>query len=251
MHNGLSRRQALGGMLAGALADAVGHGAAAQGTLPAAGVCRLFPQAIEGPYYFDPALLRADITEGRAGLSLALALRVVDMGSCAPLAEARVDAWHADALGIYSGYAGQGEGRKISTVGETFLRGTQLTDENGEVTFATIYPGWYPGRTPHIHIKVFLDTTRLVTGQIYFPDDLSERVYATHTPYMSRGRPDTTNAQDGLFREGEREGGGMVLTVEEGGGPLSAFLLIAVDRTGEAARQRGGWRAAIRRSLGL
>jgi len=73
-----------------------------------------------------------------------------------------------------------------SSEGETFLRGTQFTDADGAVCFTTIYPGWYPGRTPHIHFKVILDDKDLVTGQLYFPDTISERIYATVSPYRER-----------------------------------------------------------------
>lgn len=207
------------------------------------GTCVLFPQAVEGPYYFDPKLVRTDITEGRPGLPLRLLLKFIDNKSCAPIVGARVDVWHCDAGGIYSGYAGQGDARNLTTEGQHYLRGTQTTDAQGLVTFQTIYPGWYPGRTPHIHLKTFLDKTTVLTGQIYFPDDMSARVYRSHAPYSARPVPDTTNMRDFIFREGEKDGGGIILAMEEGDAGAIGTLLIGVDRSGEAARKAGGiWR---------
>jgi len=98
--------------------------------LPGAKVCILTPQAVEGPFYFDPKLVRADITEGKPGAPLKLTLQVVEAKDCARLEGARVDVWHSDGLGVYSGYARQETG---STRGETFLRGTQFTDADGQV----------------------------------------------------------------------------------------------------------------------
>lgn len=204
------------------------------------GSCVLFPQAVEGPYYFDPKLVRANITEGRPGLPLKLVLKIIDKATCAPIANARVDVWHCDAGGIYSGYPRQGDDRTTSTEGQHYLRGTQTTDASGHATFETIYPGWYPGRTPHIHIKAFLDDKTVLTGQVYFPDDMSARIYKLHAPYNARPVADQTNATDFLFREGQREGGGIILAIEENATGVTGTLLIAVDRSGEAARRAGG-----------
>ena len=232
---GLTRRQALTGAAATlGFGLAVGRSLSAQerlaATLPGAKVCILTPEAVQGPFYFDPKLVRADITEGRRGAPLALTLQVASVKDCARLKGARVDLWHADGQGMYSGYRGQGDDG-ISTRGETFLRGTQLTDANGQVRFATIYPGWYP-RTPHIHFKVFLDAANLVTGQLYFPDDLSARIYAGVAPYNDRKakRDIVANAEDFIF---EDQGGAETLvSVTEEGGSYLASLVIGVDRAG-------------------
>lgn len=245
----LDRREALRMLTAAAPFGATA--AAAQGATPSppsasanpTGVCVLFPQAMEGPYYFDPKLVRPDITEGRPGLPLTMSFRVVELTSCKPVAGARVDVWHADASGVYSGYPGQGDARNVSTRGQTYLRGTQTTDADGRATFRTVYPGWYPGRTPHIHVKVFLDERTVLTGQAYFPDDVSARVYLDHAAYKARPVADTTNARDFIFKSGEREGGGIVMAMGENDGTMSAALSIAVDRRGDAAksRSRRGW----------
>lgn len=154
-----------------------------------AGACVLTPQTEDGPFYFDSKLVRADIREDKRGVPLQLVLRIVTAGDCSGIAKARADVWQTDALGVYSGYdkqTGTGEQRNISAKGTTFLRGTQFTDQAGQVTFQTIYPSWYTGRTPHIHFKVFLDRNRVVTSQIYFPDAVNEEVFGKVAPYRAR-----------------------------------------------------------------
>jgi protocatechuate 3,4-dioxygenase beta subunit len=154
--------------------------------------CTLTPEQTEGPYYFDADKIRSDVREGRDGTELELAIRVRD-AACKPLKDAVVEIWHADAGGAYSGFdqaAGQ----------TTYMRGAQVTDANGLVTFTTVYPGWYQGRTVHIHAKVHLAKTSLLTTQVYFDDAVSDRVYA-RAPYAARGDRDVRNDQDGIFSE--------------------------------------------------
>lgn len=222
-----------------ALATLAGSGAAAAAPLssaPAAvtadtpGVCVLTPQQIEGPYYFDPGLVRSDIREDREGVALRLSFHVVDAGSCAPLRGARVDIWHADALGYYSGYQGQSDAHNVSTVGKTFLRGIQATDDAGQVGFDTIYPGWYQGRTAHIHFKVFLDQKTVLIGQLYFPDALSEYIYAKIPPYSSRGERDTINKTDMVLTMGHQDPHRSFCRIKEEADCYWASLVLGVDR---------------------
>jgi protocatechuate 3,4-dioxygenase beta subunit len=148
--------------------------------------CVLTPEAGEGPFYLDPKLLRSDITSGKPGAPLQLALQVVRAGDCATLANARVDVWHADALGLYSGYANQGGVGGVSpqtAVGQQYLRGTRFTDAQGKVQFRTIFPSWYGGRTPHVHFKVFLGGNEVVASQIFFPDEINKEIFAEWQPY--------------------------------------------------------------------
>ena len=180
-----------------------------------------------------------------------LVLKVIDSGQCTPIAGARVDIWHADAGSVYSGYASQGDNHDVSTKGDTYLRGTQISGADGTVTFRSIYPGWYPRRTPHIHVKVFLDAVTLVTGQIYFEDELSARIYRERQPYATRPKQDTDNSSDFIFKSEEHEGGGIVFAVEEESDLLVASLIIAVDRTGNAARRAMGWGPNFRQLIGL
>lgn len=190
-----------------------------------AGVCTITPEVTEGPFYFDPKLQRADVTEGRKGVGLDVRLQVVDT-ACRPLAGARVDIWHCDAQGAYSGYPGQGDGQDVDTSGQTFLRGWQKTDESGIVSFATIYPGWYRGRTTHIHFKVFPNERSVMTGQLFFPDGLSDQIFATVSPYNDRpGKRDTSNARDGIAR---RAGPLSQAALREAADAYQALLVVAV-----------------------
>jgi protocatechuate 3,4-dioxygenase beta subunit len=187
----LSRRAAFAALsipAASALTTAA-HAAPLADTGPLRNVCFLTPQSIEGPYYLDPRLVRTQIAEGRAGIPLRVGLRVIDGSTCKPTERARVDIWHADAQGIYSGYEGQGDKQNLSTVGQKFLRGTQFTDSEGAVNFETIYPGWYTGRATHIHFKVLLDDRNVLTGQMYFPDAVNEFIYANIPAYADRLQP--------------------------------------------------------------
>jgi protocatechuate 3,4-dioxygenase beta subunit len=201
-------------------------GAKEQSAQSGAKVCVLTPQAVEGPFYFDPKLVRSDITEGKQGAPLLLILQIVEAKDCVPLQDARVDVWHADGLGLYSGYAGQDTG---SAKGETFLRGTQFSGADGDVRFNTIYPGWYPGRTPHIHFKAFIDNRNVITGQLYFPDHITEQVYATTPPYRERKRErDTFNASDFIF---VRQGGAdTIVDLKQESGSYLASLVIGIHR---------------------
>lgn len=200
--------------------------------------CFLTPQSIEGPYYLDPRLVRSQIAEGRTGIPLRVNLRVVDGATCEPSAGARVDLWHADALGIYSGYEGQGDRQDISTAGQKFLRGTQFTDGNGSVSFETIYPGWYAGRATHIHFKVLLDDRNVLTGQMYFPDAVNEFIYANVSAYSNRLNPrSVVNANDRFanFHDPNRLS---FCAVKEERDCYAASLVLAVDRFAVAQAER-------------
>jgi protocatechuate 3,4-dioxygenase beta subunit len=161
--------------------------------------CLLTPAQTEGPFFYDTGLERRDIRDGKPGALLELGLRVVDAESCAPISGALVEVWHADAAGVYSAFD-VAQGNSGNAAGQTFLRGFQATDASGQVEFLSVYPGWYPGRTPHIHIMVLLPGAResaLLTTQLYFPESVTDAVYATE-PYAARGPRSTTNASDGV-----------------------------------------------------
>ena len=138
-----------------------------------------------------------DITSGQPGAPLQLAMQVVRAGDCATLANARVDVWHADAVGLYSGYekqSGVGGISPAAAVGKQYLRGTQFTDAQGNVQFRTIFPSWYGGRTPHVHFKVFLGGKEVVASQIFFPDEITKEVFAA-VAAVSRTRVQATDLQ--------------------------------------------------------
>jgi protocatechuate 3,4-dioxygenase beta subunit len=190
--------------------------------------CVITPQQTEGPYFVDERLQRSDIRADpetgivKGGVPLAVTLHISQArsGGCEPLAGALVDVWHCDALGAYSDV----RDRTFDTVGQKFLRGYQLTDDSGAVTFQTIYPGWYSGRAVHIHFKVRTSPGerrgRELTSQLYFDEGITDRVHA-RAPYAGKGRRDTRNATDGIYRRG---GSQLVLPVTpQGEGYHGAF----------------------------
>jgi protocatechuate 3,4-dioxygenase beta subunit len=199
----ITRRASLakvGGFVAAALGASVwklGSTAESEGAGPAAVAsgavtCVLAPEQTEGPYYIPNEKLRRNITEGRPGTPLTLRLRVVDASTCKPIKNAAVDVWHCDALGAYSGF-GAGSGNR------TFMRGVQRTDANGFATFQTVYPGWYQGRTVHIHVKVHVRGNVVHTGQLYFADRITDTAFKKR-PYSNRGARTTRNSGDSVYR---------------------------------------------------
>jgi protocatechuate 3,4-dioxygenase beta subunit len=186
--------------------------------------CVVTPAQTEGPYFVDERLHRSDIrsdpSDGsvKEGVPLALEIRVLTVGQtgCVPLQDAVVDIWQCDAQGVYSDVMDPA----FQTRGKKFLRGYQVTDAKGTARFLTIYPGWYPGRTVHVHFKIRTKGkyrwAHEFTSQFYFDDTQTDRVHAqaTYAPYASaKSRPPRTrNEQDGIFRRG---GDQLVLTLVE------------------------------------
>jgi protocatechuate 3,4-dioxygenase beta subunit len=186
--------------------------------------CSLTPEETEGPYYLDVDLVRSDIREDRQGTALRLGVRVLD-ADCQPLPNAVVDVWHCDGEGLYSGYeeASQGgPGGGSATDDGTYLRGTQVTDANGIVQFTTTYPGWYQGRTVHIHAKAHLSNQEVLTTQFYFDEAVTATVYQ-QPPYASDTGRDTTNETDGLFLADT------VLTLSQEGDGYLGLLNMSVE----------------------
>jgi protocatechuate 3,4-dioxygenase beta subunit len=199
MNRRINRRQALAGfgtVSLGAVIAACGGSdtppasPSSSSEFDEAASCEQTAEQTEGPYYFDADAVRSDIREDRPGAPLRLGIRVRAAGSCEPIKDAVVDIWHCDAGGVYSGFeAGEGE---------RFLRGTQVTDANGVAEFTTIYPGWYRGRTVHIHAKVHLNRQTVLTTQLYFDDAVTDKVFAGN-PYSGQGERDQRNDSDGIF----------------------------------------------------
>jgi protocatechuate 3,4-dioxygenase beta subunit len=131
--------------------------------------------------------------------------------ACAPVAGAAVEIWHTDAAGDYSAFI-DGGGGKDEGPGTTFMRGTQFANDEGIVEFDTVYPGWYRGRSVHIHLRVRTDDTLVLTSQIYFDDTYTQRI-STEPPYAEFGPPDTTNDTD--FLAGDPAAEGTLLTLSD------------------------------------
>jgi len=190
--------------------------------------CVVRPQQTEGPYFIDEKLNRSDIrsdpSDGllKQGVPLRLVFHVsqIDGRFCTPLTGAAVDIWHCDAIGVYSDVTDP----SFSTVGKKFLRGYQVTDTNGTVEFVTIYPGWYPGRTVHIHFKIRTDSASQqgyeFTSQLYFDDSLTDQIHA-QPPYTAKGQRTVNNDRDGIYRDdGEQL---MIQLTEDAQGYVGAF----------------------------
>ncbi|MFF4256261.1 intradiol ring-cleavage dioxygenase [Streptomyces sp. NPDC001663] len=201
----------------------------------------LTSELVEGPYYIDADKIRQDVTEDQDGIPLHLRLKVIDAETCRPLRNAAVDIWHCNASGIYSGYEamgsggggpaptgpppsgtptgpppGGGGGHQEPTDDERYLRGTWRTDRHGQVTFRTVFPGWYQGRCVHIHVKVHVDGTwtdagyegghACHTGQLFF-DEKSVLKSAEVEPYASNTTTRTTLDEDTIYPDNGHEGG--------------------------------------------
>lgn len=174
------------------------------------GCATLTKEETQGPFWVDEQLKRSDIrydtgsastsSSPVAGVPLTFTLTLLDAGeSCAPQVGAVVDVWHADAQGVYSDVSGSGN---PDEVGHNFLRGYQVSDAEGQVTFTTVVPGWYVSRTEHIHFRVRLSldssTTVDFTSQLFFDESVNTAVLAT-SAYAKSGTRDTTNSNDQLY----------------------------------------------------
>jgi protocatechuate 3,4-dioxygenase beta subunit len=215
----------LGGLVVGALGVAGWRSVEEAGAGPAAVeaglvACVLAPEQTEGPYYVEDAALRRNVTEGKSGTPLALRLTVVDASSCKPVKGAAVEIWHCDAAGVYSGVSQQG------TEDELFLRGVQRTDAKGLAIFRTIYPGWYQGRTVHIHTMVHIGGNVVHTGQLYFSDAVTDVVYG-RSPYNQRPNRNPRNAGDSIYRNGGKRS---TLKLAKSGAAYVGSITMGVQR---------------------
>jgi protocatechuate 3,4-dioxygenase beta subunit len=197
-------------------ADGAGPAGVASGRIS----CVLTPELTEGPYYIAGEALRRDITEGRPGTKLSVRTTVLNASSCKPIKNAVVELWHADASGVYSGF-----GSDVSN--RTAMRGKQRTDRNGLAVFSTIYPGWYQGRTVHIHVKVWVGGSVVHTGQLFFPEATSDAVYA-NAPYAARGPRDQHNTSDSIFVNGGSKG---LLKLSKAGAGYTGSITMGVVRS--------------------
>ncbi|WP_321908200.1 intradiol ring-cleavage dioxygenase [Paraburkholderia sp. J11-2] len=221
MTSRLSRREFI--KLTIALGTSAATLEASPAALASAPPCRLTPEQEVGPYWIDGDLVRTDVREGKPGVPLTLDIVLTDARTCAPLVGAAVDIWQCDAMGAYSGYTKmalspppdfdpKAPGRPPAdwragpppaprpTDRETFLRGIQHTDRAGVVTFQTIVPGNYPGRTNHVHFKVRTASASHVShvGQVFFPELLMVSLMQLD-PYREHAIQRTTQGEDAVF----------------------------------------------------
>ena len=199
-----------GGVLAACSRESGGTPVGDLGALFAsANLCTLTESATQGPYYFDADRVRADIREDRPGTRLRLAFKVVDVDGCTPIEDAVVEIWHCDANGLYSGAeslssaggagGSAGDADLTPTDDRRYLRGAQVTGADGIVQFVTIWPGWYRGRTVHVHVMVHVGNEKTLTTQLMFDEALNAQVLATQ-PYAQRTGRDTFNDDDSIYQ---------------------------------------------------
>ncbi|HXL55796.1 MAG TPA: hypothetical protein VN958_06050 [Chitinophagaceae bacterium] len=166
--------------------------------------CIITPTETEGPFPYPGGeiknpLNRSDVRENQGGVLFILAFKVVNTNNaCAVIPGARVDIWQCNKNGYYSGYTDSGFLGIKNYTGKTWLRGFQLTNNNGVVHFTTVYPGWYRNRATHIHFEVFINKVLKKTGQIAFPETTNNNVYATPL-YSAHGPNPTKNIDDNVF----------------------------------------------------
>ena len=181
-------------------------------TSTSSATCAATPEGEIGPYFVDDSATgfnRSDIrsnldgTETQTGIPLTLTITVQDSeNSCIGLQDAQVDIWHCNAEGVYSAEDVE------DTSGLTWLRGYQVTDSAGQVTFTTIFPGWYAGRTTHIHLRVrskYSEASSTSDGtnttQVFFPQTIIDTIDTSVAPYSSHGTNSTTNATDRVYAD--------------------------------------------------
>jgi len=219
-----------GGVLAACSRESGGTPVGDLGALFAsANLCTLTESATQGPYYFDADRVRADIREDRPGTRLRLAFKVVDVDGCTPIEDAVVEIWHCDANGLYSGAeslssaggagGSAGDADLTPTDDRRYLRGAQVTGADGIVQFVTIWPGWYRGRTVHVHVMVHVANDRALTSQLMFLEDLNATVFS-RAPYDARTGRETFNSSDSIYRKSM-----LASVAEEGDGYVGAIVL--------------------------
>jgi len=203
--------------------------------------CLTAPEVTEGPYYVNNELVRGNITESQQGVKLLMDFGVMDTSTCQPMNNTFVEIWHSNALGVYGAYTTS----SFNSL-ETWLRGGWYTDANGIVEVSTIYPGYYTGRAPHIHIMVHKDWsqspngtlvshagTLLHIGQAFFPETWNDQVYRV-PPYPSNTQRRTLNNQDRFLTDASRNGYSAFTDVQflsgsDMSGGLVGYLTLGVD----------------------
>jgi protocatechuate 3,4-dioxygenase beta subunit len=174
-------------------------------TASTSGTCKVGDTETDGPYPLynkrDASITHTDITEGKTGLPLSMAITIRNINNnCDVVPNARVDVWHCDKDGYYSGYVNQGYLGNQDNTAKTFCRGIATADASGVARFQTIYPGWYQGRVTHIHAQIYLGGQLKLTTQIAFPEDLNTAVYNTDL-YKAHGQNSTKNTTDSIIRD--------------------------------------------------
>jgi protocatechuate 3,4-dioxygenase beta subunit len=155
-----------------------------------------------GPCWDSMSAVIQDISYGQDGLPMRMYFQVLDV-TCLPIAGATVDVWHVAPTGKYSGDDVANENVPFCTAADPtyeshlYFRGKQTTDANGVAFFDTCFPGWYPGRTVHVHFTI-TSGSKSFTSQYVFDDALDDEIIDTQPVYGTRGKRDTTNVTDSV-----------------------------------------------------
>lgn len=193
--------------------------------------CVLIPSETAGPFPLDltenQTFFRQDIRESEEGVQLNVKLKIVGLDNCEPMSNVRVNIWHCDKDGVYSGY---NTGNNPGDPNGTQLRGYQFTDANGEVEFITIFPGWYNGRICHIHFQVYVSSSYSAISQLTFPIDAKNDLYSDNSSLYTKGDDPLSFAQDNIFSDGHEY---QLATLEENTtGGYSSYLEVTVQGSG-------------------
>ena len=193
--------------------------------------CTVGDTETDGPYPLytsrGSSIQRVDITDGKTGIPLNISIVVRNVNdSCNIISNARVDIWHCDKDGYYSGYSNSGYLGTQNNSSAVFCRGIQYTDTTGIAKFLSIYPGWYNGRVTHIHAQIYVGTSLKLTTQIAFPENINTEVYKTSL-YSAHGQNSTKNTSDSIIKDSLDNELASVLANSSGGYDLTHTIFIA------------------------
>ena len=207
-------------------------------------ICILTSSQTEGPFFISSPI-RKNVMEDRKGKEMHLKMQLVNYPVCTPIEGAIVEIWHCDAEGIYSGYPedishdpwkafrfmGTGEGNVKPVTPARFLRGAQQSDAEGIVEFNTIFPGWYDGRTPHIHFKILVDKKEQLTSQFYFEHEFCNKIYLNMEPYNIYGESPYTPQNDIVINGDINAVNGLLLNpILNSDQPISASVKVGIEK---------------------
>ena len=193
--------------------------------------CAVLNMTTAGPCTTASTIVRQDVSEGYTGLPVRLALKLVSKTGCTPVAGATIEIWHTKLNGVYSGVTPNPQmcyGSESSAATKMFMRGSQVTDANGEVAFHTCFPGWYRGRAIHIHFRVYVNGTVTETSQLFFNEALTAQIFANHAEYKGFGQPDTSLASDNIIGSVSNKAPYMLDTALMTDGAMLASKVLAI-----------------------
>ncbi len=219
-------------------------------------VCTVVPSETSGPYPLSlcgtATYWRTTIHENKEGVLHNVTLTVIGAVNCLPMVGARVDFWHCSAEGYYSGYTTNGHNGSQNNGTARWFRGIATTNAAGQVTFVTKFPGWYSGRTCHIHFEVFTGgTVGSCTGwtskkisQLGYPNAEKNALLVANAPYSTWGADPINIQNDGVFSDGYSLQ--LATLTGSAGGPYNSALEFAINASGTLPLEIIGIGAALK-----